>query len=477
MSSTDGFGLRVSKGVIAKVVVAAVGLVGSVFFARELGPVGYGLFHTFVAAADVLDNPVTGFGVACKKRVSEPEFDAGEVLGAGLLIGTVGSLVVSGAVILVEPSVDYFALRGAGWLLAAVLTGSVLFKMAQHVLAGTGQFGNAVGVDAVRSLGTIPLQAVFVLAGLGVTGMVYGLTLASVATVPLVLYVLRVRPRVPSRETLRSLWTYARYSVPNNFVGATASRIDILLLTGLLGSAAAGDYRVALQLVLPGTMLSAVMSSGLFAEVSRLASRESAVDTEVTNNVAFASIVAIPLFFGALAMPESLVVTVFGGAYAGAGVLLVGLAVYQVLKTQTTQLASVVSGQDRPDVRLAIDATGLLINLVVGVTLAVTVGAIGVVIATVLVETLKYVLYTYFARQLTRYDMFPRPLVHQLSAGAVMFVVLDPVHGFVGVRSWVDLAGLIGLGGILYGLTLVLASDVFLATVRGILADARDRYG
>ena len=63
------FGLEISRGVLAKFAMAGIGFVGSVVFARVLGPGGYGLFYLILTLVNVLDNPVTGWGVACKKRI------------------------------------------------------------------------------------------------------------------------------------------------------------------------------------------------------------------------------------------------------------------------------------------------------------------------------------------------------------------------------------------------------------------------
>jgi O-antigen/teichoic acid export membrane protein len=477
MSRESGFGLEVSKGYVAKVVLAVVGFLGSIVFARVLGPTGYGAFHVVVAVAHVLDNPISGFGNACKKRISEYSHEPGEILTAGLVVATIGAIVVFGGVLAVEQYVNYFDIENGPLFVGIVFTGIVFFKILQPMVAGVGEFGTAVVLDMLRSVITIPLQLFLVVVfGLGVGGMIYGLTVASLLTVPVALYVLGVRPTIPSRATLQSLWTYARFSIPNNFVGTAYSKLDILLFSAVLSSAAAGQYQVAMQLVLPGILLAAVMGSGLFAEVSSQVSRGKAVDREVTNNLAFASLFAVPVFFGVLAMPESIVVTVFGGKYREAGSLIVGLGVYQIIRTQATQISSVLSGHDRPDLNLWIKTVTLGTNLVLGIALVFQIGALGVVIATVVAEGTKYVLLTYYARQYVTYEFVPDPLRYQFLAGAVMFVVVELLHGWVGVSSWLDLLALVGIGALVYGVALMALSDVFMLTARSILDDARERY-
>ena len=476
MSRTGSFGLEVSKGFVAKVLLMLVGFAGSIVFARILGPAGYGAYHVVVALANILDNPITGLGVACKKRISEHGHDAGAILTIGLVATAGIGLTIVTVVLTVGPRLDYFDIENGPLYAAIVLFGVVFFKVLQPMVAGRGQFGTAVFLDSIRSVFTIPLQLLLVILGLGVSGMVYGLTVASLLTVPLALYVLDVRPAIPDRETVRSIWSYARFSVPSNFVGTTYSRIDILLLGAILSSGASGQYKIAMQLVLPGALVSMVMGSGLFAEVSSLSSQGEKVAQQVTNNVAFASVFAIPLFFGALAMPESIVVTVFGSEYRAAATFLIGLGVYQILESQSKQIGSVLDGLDRPDLKLYIMGVTLTVNIILGVALIYQVGAIGVVIATVIAEAVKLVSMTYFARQHVKYDIFPNPVRYQFLAAIGMFVVVELLYRWWGVSSWFDLLAIVGIGAVIYGVALASLSDIFMHTAKSILADAREQY-
>lgn len=474
--SDQTFGLRTSKGFAAKLVLGVTGFAGSIFFARVLGPAGYGTFGTIVAAANVLDNPITGLGDACKKRINEPDVPKGEVVSMALLTAIVGGISLSIIGFGIEQLTGFFGIRNGALLLALTLVGASTFKITQQLLSGTGQFGNAVGFDMLRSVLTIPLQVGLVVLGLGVAGMVFGLTIASLVLVPILLVSIGTLPSIPTRETVESLWRYARFSVPNGFVGATYSRLDILLLNGVLGAAVAGEYKVAYQLVLPGTMLAGVMSTGLFADVSAKSSRGESIDTRVTNNIAFASLVAIPLAFGAAAMPTDLLVTVFGPQYDSAGPLLVGLGVYQVIATQNTQVTSVVTGSDRPDIGLAVDTITVVFNIVVGVIFLFEFGAVGVVSATILAALVRYGAYTHYARQFASYSPLPRPLLHQLIAGVIMFGVVELIHSWWGVRSWLDLAGIVGTGGVVYVVALLVLSEPFFIALRSVVTDAQEQY-
>ncbi|WP_430505772.1 lipopolysaccharide biosynthesis protein [Haloparvum sp. PAK95] len=469
------FGVEISKGILAKFAMAAIGFIGSVVFARVLGPSGYGAFYVVVTLVNVLDNPVTGWGLACKKRISESDFPTSEALGSGLLGAAALPLVILPATYVIHHYTGIYDLSGLVIPFSFLFIVICFFAVSNRILSARSNFSAAEWADTLRSLFTTPLQLIFVLSGLGTVGMVYGLTIATALTIPYVLYQIGVKPVSPSRESLKSISTYAKYSIPNGFIGTTQSRMDILLLGALISSSAVGNYQVSLQLTMAGTFVGGAISMGLMARVSDHWSRNNstAVIDDVTNSLGYASLLAIPIFFGAAAMPNDLLVTVFGSQYSGTGLVLVGLALYRVLNLQSSQLKSTIAGLDRPDINTRIGATILVLNVGLGYALLLEYGILGVVAATIVSEILRYVSLAYAIKQyLPRIPLFSRPLQHQLFAGILMFAIVDRLHAILGISWWGELLILIGLGGIVYFGVLTSVSESFRVTVKGVLSDA-----
>lgn len=470
------FGLEISKGVLAKFAMAAIGFAGSVVFARVLGPSGYGAFYIVVTLVNILDNPVTGWGVACKKRISETGFPTAEALGSGLFGALILPAVILPLTYLGNDFTDLYNLSGLFFPFSALFIAICFFAATNRILSARSNFSASDWSDTLRSLLTTPLQLAFVLLGLGAAGMVYGLTIATVLTVPYVLYRINVKAKIPTRESLSSISSYAKYSVPNGFIGTAQSQFDILLLGAVLTSSAVGDYQVAMQLTLAGTFIGAVGSKGLMARVSEHWSKDNkpAVVADLTKSVSYASVLAIPIFFGSAAMPNDLLVTVFGSEYGGGGLVLVGLALFRVVKVQSAQLISTVAGLDYPDINTRIGLSVLILNVGVGYLLLIEYGIIGVVVATIISEILRYVALAHTVKQhLPEVSLFTRPLQLQVLAGTVMFAVIDRAHAVMGVSWWGELMLLVCLGGIIYFGTLVAISKSFRVTVSGILSDAR----
>ena len=468
------FGLEISKGVLAKFLMAAIGFAGSIVFARALGPAGYGAFYVVVTLVDVLNNPVTGWGVACKKRISEADFPSNEALGSGLLGSLFLPLVILPGVFLFERYTDFYDLNGLFVPFSLFFVTLCFFEATNRILSARANFSAAEWADTLRSFLTIPLQLAFVLLGAGVMGMVYGVAIATALTVPFVLWQIGIRPSLPSRVSIRSISEYAKYSIPNGFLGTAKSRIDILLLGALLTSTAVGEYQVAFQLTMPGTFIGGVASAGLMARVSESWSQENetAVVTDVTNSLGYASVLAIPILFGAIAMPNDLLVTIFGTKFEGVGPVLIGLSLFQAINLQTRQLGATIEGLNRPDVGTRVSPIVLTLNIVLGYILLLRYGVFGVVVATVVSELVNYCVVAYVVKQyLPAIRLITLPFLHQVLSGAVMYIIVDQLHAFIGVTWWGELALLVGIGGVVYTAVLVTVSEPFRTTVRGIFGD------
>ncbi len=460
-------GIEVSKGLVAKLVQAVLGFAGTIVFANILGPVGFGGFYLLLSVVDIVDKPVVGgWASASKKRFSEGDFPREAVVGAQTLFNLgMLAVVAAGAYAARGWLASYTGLDYAAPLLLVLFAPIVFFYPFQNMVAAKGLVGRQVWTDTFRSVLTLPLQLAFVLLEFGAAGMALGLGGATALTLPVTYYTLATRPAIPGPAEVRSLWAFARHSIPKSMVSKVFDRYDSLLLGLLLGPAAVGDYQVALKLTVPAMFVATIAGSALMPKVSNLRSQGEAVVDDVTNTLAFASVLAIPIFFGALAIPRPLVVTLYSGQYADATTLLVGLAAFRVVRTQSNPLQRAIDGLDRPDVNLKISGTTLALNVVAGYALVTVVGAVGVVVATLGAEVLRYALASTVVRgELPGVDLLPRPVVEQAAAGLVMFAVVYGAAQAVSIRSWPYLVVVVGVGAAVYGAVLFAVSS----QVRGL---------
>lgn len=473
IGDTD-FGVQVGVGTLGRVVAYTVAFGGSILLARLLGPDDYGAFYLLLSIVAFLDNPMTGWAEACRKRLTEADFPSGEAIGSTLA----GIVLASGVVLIVSwlaaPYLQRFVdASGAWWLLSILFVGMVAYHTANEVLKSTRRFGASPWVNAARDLFRVVAQAALVLGGFGVAGMVGGMVLANLLVAPVVFVLIGIRPSLPTSDAVRQIWSYARYSIPGGIVGTAQGRMDRILLGFLATTAVVGHYEVALKLTLPAMFVAGVAQDGLMGRISNLRSRGESFSRDVQNNLAHASVIGIPLFFGALTIGEPVIVTIYSNQYATAGAFFAGLALFRLLRTQKSILVATINGLDKPDLNLRISTGIFSLNLALGVALFFVVGPVGVVIATVISEVIAYGIRAYLVRSLVpSVRLLPRLLVEQIASGAIMAVVVLGLRVALPLSSWPVVVLVVVVGGLVYFGTLIAISYQFRATAFAIARDA-----
>ncbi|WP_363466223.1 lipopolysaccharide biosynthesis protein [Halogeometricum borinquense] len=469
-ASDISLGGETVKAALGKFIMALIGFVGTIIFARWLGSDSLGGYYLLLTAAALSNRPVQGLAEAIQKRGSESGFELEQTLSVGTLVvigwTTLAALI---AYALRGYLQSFFGFSGSVSAFVALLASLSGFFILQSQLVALGRISRNQWFDTVRSYLTFPAQLGFLILGWGAAGVAIGEVVAT-----LLLYVPMYRSfgtgfARPTVETMRSLWEYAKYSIPNEYLTHTYSQLDMLLLGFLVGKSATGEYGVALRLTVPATFVSMVATQGLFSRVSNLRSKGERVDIDVQNTLSFASIVAIPMLVGGVLLDEQLVVTAYSAEYKQAATLLVGLLVFQLLRTQSQVLDGVVAGLDRPNVKVKVNSVLLAVNIIVGVALTVAYGAIGVVIATVIAEAVRYGFLAWYVKQsIPSVSLFPRSMAEQAASAVGMGVVVYGLRQTLAIDSWLILGVVLGAGAVAYTGILFSLSESFRVTITGI---------
>jgi O-antigen/teichoic acid export membrane protein len=257
----------------------------------------------------------------------------------------------------------------------------------------------------------------------------------------------------PTKDEIHSVWEFARWSIPQSLLGRVYSRLDILLLGFILGPTPVGWYEVAWKVVLPSGIISQVASDGLMTSVAVEGTGGKEINEKFTNRIRqtldAGSFLAIPAFFGSLVIGKPLLTEVFGVAYESATPFLVGLAVFQVIVTQTTPLIQTLNGIDKVRVTVPITAVTLAINALLGFALITTIGPVGVVVATIIAQVVQYIL-SLVALMRTVGTFLPITRLHivEIIAGLSMAIVLYLIP--VQIEGNIIVASSVVLGSFIY---------------------------
>jgi O-antigen/teichoic acid export membrane protein len=261
----------------AKLCVLVFGAATTVIVARSLGPAGRGSLAAVYALMTLLAQLGT-FGIASANPYfagREPHLRARIASNSLWLAAVLGPAMaaVGIAVKLITPS----ALAGVGWpvlsvgMLAVPIMLSALFL--QSILLAEGRTVLYNGVDAgVALLTVVLLSVVLPLAG---GGILLALSLlVGPQVLALLVYVFAMRRDGPllrplDRALARRMIGYGARAYVVTLLAYLLLRIDLLLVNGLQGARAAGQYSIAVAMADALDLLPLAVCVNLFARMAR----------------------------------------------------------------------------------------------------------------------------------------------------------------------------------------------------------------
>jgi len=452
----------------AKVIQVVLGFAGIIIFTRMLGNEGLGRYRTVLAAAFVILTISEDVAAVVKKRVAEVETEPPEFLILGLFVhGGITVLTVLGLFVTRSRAIPYF---GSTELTAgvAIATASIgFFSVLNYYQGGIGYPSRATWADSLRSVLALGAQVGLLILGFQEFGVVVGLAVASLISGVFVWVSVRPSPVVPTVQTARRTYRFARHSVPASFINGLYQRADPLLISAFSGAGAVGFYSLALQLTQPGTLFGSSISSALSVKSSGVDSVGGDVRRDLVNSASYIGLIAVPILFGALAISDALMqANLFGTTYSNApGSVLIGIALVQLLNTYQKPFTSAISGSDRPDIILRVNLFVALLYAPAAVGFGVVYGLFGVIAGTVIAEAVRLISYQFVASRLFGGVVFPRPVGHQLLAGGIMFLVVEGLSRVTNPERLLVLGLLVGTGAVLYFSTIALISRHFRKTL------------
>lgn len=455
----------------SKALMAGVGFGGFLLFANLLGPTVWGDYKTVIAAAFVIVQLPAGVGLALRKRVSEVDSDPAGYLGVGLLVHLGFTVLVAVAFVLLQPfATDYFGSLELAVGVVAIAVALGLFDITNRFYAGIGYPAKASWVDGARSLLTFLFQLGFVLLNLSAFGLVLGLASATLLTGVFAVVLAKVTPTMPTVQSAKRVYDFARFSVPNSLLKNLYDSADVLIVQWVAGSAAVGFYSAGAQLAMPAAMFAGSIRDALTVKTSGLSSIGEGIRADLANSISYTGLIAIPLFFGALAMPREIIVTLLSASFKGAEPALIGMTLYQVFNVYRLPFEATIEGTDRPDLVFRVNVATLVVHLPLAVVLGLRYDLVGVIAATVVAEATRVAAYQYVAHSEYGGVVITRPIADQFAAGAVMCLAVVGVERLLlPVTGWPLLVVDVGIGAAVYFSTLLAVSPHFRETLRHTL--------
>ncbi|WP_224269120.1 oligosaccharide flippase family protein [Haloprofundus salinisoli] len=465
-------GAEVSKRFLANVFGTVAGFAGTVFFTRELGAPGLGVYAIFTSFQMAAATVVTfGLFSALTKRVSEGENQA-KHFTSGILIVLVGTALSALAFAAAAPLVNGVLDADAALLVPLGILSWSLMRVAGAFLEGKGEVALAGFIENGRYVVIVGLQTALLLAGYGVYALLWGLVLGQFATF-LVAYLgyARVVPAFPSRELVGDFFSFSKYTYVQSLGSQLFKQADYIVLGQLFGTGAAGLYKISFTLTEAAMLFSSALSDVSFPEFSRLQAndRGERIRELLAKSVTYAGLFAIPAIGGGLVVGNDLLSVVYGvapgtvslGALGAVGVgnlLIAVLALANLSNGYRSVLESYFLGTNRP----RISALSSVVLIVTYAVLVLPLAELGGTIGLGLVTTLSFggsclLLWRTLDYRPTR--AVAKDVGTQLAATVVMMAVVATLYAVLdGVSGALTLCLLLGVGGVTYFASLLVVN-------------------
>lgn len=435
----------VSKNIFWLSLSRVVGLL-LLFFAYTqlfsyLGPFGTGQYQ-FVLSLVTIFGVVIDLGISqyVTKKIAEDSTQATKYFYNFLAAEVVLAAVMYGLLLL------YVFARGEELVVqqAVMVAGAGLFLYGLtvpflSVLSGFQELRKVAVVNFVASLTNVII--IFTAVWFQYYIVYLAIQQAAAAVLALIIYYIFLKQHLPQLR-LRSIFSHFDAGLLKKILKAAApfallvsfstiyNRIDIVLITKLLGYAETGLYTTAYKVVDLTNFFPAVVSHSLYPALAALMARRALGDVRTTleKYLRLMIFIALPLAVGGSLLSRQLILVLTSGDarfLPAAPVLSILVWAIAILFVYVTANSLVVSQLTKPAV--IVTGVNVVVNVVGNLLLVPHFGIRAAAVMTVVSEALQGIFYFYFIRKnitdFSFFKQFAKPAVAALVMGVVLWFV------------------------------------------------------
>jgi len=437
---------------VAQIVSKVAGLVGTVLFARILGPEKLGTYFIFQAALGIL-TIFTDFGIsgALVKRLSE-EDSSEAVFGTAVVLVT--ALVLATSVI-VSTVLNWSDIQPYSKFTNVLVVGLFLREyriLLINSLRGELRVSITAPLEALQKIAWLVLGFLFVTLESEAISLVYALLAGNGLVILISVFLSDAPVRWPTKTAAISLIDYAKYNIVGFVEGHLRQWTDTLLIGAIVGQSAVGAYEIAWRIASSVMIFPAAIQISVLPQISSWDTKDEKqlIEDLIPQSLFGSFALVVPSFFGVVLLSPEIITQLFGKSYLAASVPLIVLMFGKILSAVEMVLKSLLSGLDKPDLRAKAVVIGLILNILLNVVFISAFGILGAAVATTLSVSLTAGI-TWWLSQPLIHLRFPRTeFVYSVIASTVMLLVLFILTEYIPMDTWYEIAMMIFVGAIIY---------------------------
>jgi len=379
-----GLALSSSKIFLANILVAVVSFVGTIYFARYLGPAIIGIYFLFEALLRLL-GAVTdaGFRNALEKRLSEGR-EATEIIGTTVAIKSIALGLVIIGIVLFRGWINAYLNAQLALYLVGMLIVYELANLQFKILFGQHRGEETAPIVVAQHLVWLCLGAVLLSYDFGLKGLL--IALFAGLLVKFLWGAMKQPPALgsPSWATARSLFEFARYNVVTVFGRYFYNWIDLLLIGVFLTTTSVAKYEVAWRVAGVTILLSRSISLVLLPKISSLYEKGELrkIESFLPKAQYWAIALVLPAFVASLVLSEEIIMVLFGAEYVSAWAVLIVVIGGKVFQAEHVVLERSLQAIDKPSLSARANVGGMVTNVALNLVLIYSFGILGAAVAT-----------------------------------------------------------------------------------------------
>ena len=372
-----------SWSIAAKLITLFLRFVISVFLARLLTPVDFGLLGMILVVTGFADLfSELGFEAALIQRKSIEERHLSTIFWVNIATG----LFLSCTIAIIAPHIAAFYNEPRLEILTILLSANFFIgslRMVHNaILKRSMNFRKLALIEIATSAIAGGIAIILAFMGYGVWSLVWQVLISTSASVILVWIVSDWRPHFDFNfSALKELIGFSSNLFGFNIFNYWVRNCDDLLIGKFIGTASLGIYSRAYSLLLmPLSQISATVGRVMFPALSRIQEDKKRVKKIYLKTIGMIALITFPMMLGLLVSAESFVLALFGPKWVEVIPILKIFCLLGLVESIVTTLGWIYTSQGRTDLFLrwsilsgALIIPSILIGIWIGTIMAVTV--------------------------------------------------------------------------------------------------------
>lgn len=443
---------------LSRLVSISIGFIGTVYYARELGPPILGTFFLLQSLVGVLAVPAD-FGVqgAVEKRLSEGR-NKNELFSASFIILLGSFITITTVTYLFSDQINDFLGASLFWELITLLFITIIYQLFISALRGELRIVDSAILEAIQVIVTLGITVGLIFYGLEIQALVYGLLAGKMISSVIAMMSTHLTFRVPKREHFVRIYSFSKYNTILRSSGLIYGWADTIIIGLFLTSTLVGIYEIAWRLSFICIVASSAVSTVIYPNFSKLHSDDDLERVaEVTPKaLSYSLVLPIGVFFGAIVLSQEVLTNVYGPAFRPGWLVLIILSGERIIHSFHNIIYNMTLAFDQPDVAFRFSAISIIVNILLNLILVPTIGIEGAAIAMLIAYSINAYLYYRNAQQHVQIDLPVQAITWMVVSGGIMAVVVGGIREFIPIQSVISLSSVIVLGGAIYVMLLLI---------------------